>query len=151
MSTDSFYARLLDQRNVEFTLFNVYLVKAKDEKDPIIKVIYEKLSNDSLSHLNLVENALKILRVVEKKEIPSTTMLKIMEQDPLTMTKKETDIDAVDSFLEEMETAAASYFHALADDFPDHKYVTFFERMAEEEREHQKLLKAIKSYKTAVH
>jgi len=74
-------------------------------------------------------------------------MMKIMGLDPSTMKKEEIAIDEVDTSIEEMETAAAIFFGAFADEFPDRRLSKFFNRMRDEEWEHQKLLMDIKEYR----
>jgi len=83
--SDSLYFQFLNQRNMEYTLSHVYELKAENEENPIIKVIYQKLRDDSSRHLALIENSLKTLG----KSLPKPIMIKITELDPSTMKKEE--------------------------------------------------------------
>ena len=145
--SESLYIQLINQRNMEYTLFHVYKLKAENEKDPILRVIYQKLSDDSLGHMAFVEKALVMLRIKAGREIPKPIMMKVVSLDPSSMRKEEVAVDEVDVWLEEMETASAIYFGAFADEFPDKRLSTFFNRIRDNELEHQKLLKDIKEYR----
>jgi len=128
---------------MEYTLSHVYELKAENEKDPVIKVVYQKLRDDSLGHLALINAALKALG----KNVPEPIMIKIAELDPSTMKKEEINIDEVDAALEEMEAAAATLFTLFAEDFPDARFSRFFWAMREDEKLHLRLLKDVKAYK----
>ena len=141
--SDSLYSQFLNQRNMEYTLSHIYGLKAQNEKDPVIKVLYQKLRDDSSRHLALINNALKMLR----KEIPKPRMIKVLGIDPSTMKKEEISIDEIDTALEEMEAASATLFALAAEDFPDPSFSRFFGAMQDDEKLHLRLLKDVKAYR----
>jgi len=128
---------------MEYTLSHIYGLKAEDEEDPIIRVIYQKLRDDSSKHLALIENALKTLG----KSLPKPIMIRIAELDPSTMKREEINIDKVDTALEEMEAAAATLFALFAEDFPNPRLSRFFSAMRDDEKLHLRLLKEVRAYK----
>jgi hypothetical protein len=137
------YFQLVNQLNLEYTLSHIYGLKAQNEKEQIIKIIYQKLSDDSATHLALITSALRIV----KKEIPKPRMVKVLGFDPSTMKKEEILIDEVDTDLEEIEAASAALFALVAEDFPDSRFAGFFWAMHRDEKLHQRLLKDIRAYK----
>jgi len=140
--SESLYSQLINQINMEYTLSHIFGLKAENEKDPVIKVIYQKLRDDSSKYLVLITNALKMLG----KDVPEPRMIRVLGLDPSTM-KEELSIDEVDTVLEEMEAASATLFALAAEDFPDPIFSRFFWIMRDEEKLHQRLLKDIKAYK----
>jgi len=110
-------------------LVHVYKLKSKNEKDPVAKVIYQKLRDDSSSHMALLTEALKIVGKKMGKKIPNPIVIKVMDLDPLTMKKEETSINEVDTTLEEMEAASAALFALFAKSFSDPHFSRFFRAM----------------------
>ncbi len=141
--SESLYFQLVNQLNLEYTLSHIFELKAEKEEDPIIKVIYQKLRDDSSKHLALINNALKMVG----KETPKPRIIKVMGVDPSTLRKDEISIDEVDTTLEEMEEASATLFALSAEDFPDRRFSGFFWAMRDDERVHLKLLKNVKAYR----
>jgi len=128
---------------MEYTLAHVYRLKAENEKDPAIKVVYQKLRDDSSRHQTLISSALKMLG----KEVPEPRMIKVLGVDPSTMKIEEISTDEVDTTLEEMEAASATLFALVAEDFPDPSFSGFFWAMRDDEKVHLKLLRSIKAYR----
>ena len=64
---------------------HIFEVKAENEKDPLVKVIYQKLRDDSSKHLALISNTLEMIG----KKIPKPKMIKVMGIEPSTMKKEE--------------------------------------------------------------
>jgi len=141
--SDSLYFQLIDQLNLEYTLSHIYGLKAEIEKDPIVKVVYQKLRDDSSKHLALISNALKSLG----KKVPEPMMMKVLGIDLSTMKKEEISIDEVDTALEEMEASSAALFALVAEDFPDPRFSGFFWAMRDDEKTHLRLLRDVKAYR----
>jgi len=141
--SESLYFQLIDQLDLEYTLSNIYRIKAENENNPVVKIVYQKLRDDSSRHLALISNALKMLG----KEVPKPRMKKIFEVEPSTMKKREISTDEIDTSLEELEAASATLFALVAEDFPDPSFSRFFWAMRDDEKVHLKLLKGIKAYK----
>lgn len=141
--SESLYFQLIDQLNLEYTLAHIFRVKAENEKDSIVKVIYLRLRDDSSRHLSLISNALKMIG----KEIPKPRIIKVMGIDPSTMRKEEISINEVDTALEELEVASATLFALAAEDFPDPIFSRFFWAMRDDEKLHLRLLRDIKAYR----
>ena len=139
---DSLYSQLVNQLNIEFTLAYVYL-KYRDDAQPI-KILYQKLRDDSLSHLSLIESALKALG----KRVPRPRMLSITGGTPfmsrirgLSLSKMREDAYAE---IEKMEVKAASSFAKLSEEFLDERYSALFHIMRDEEIMHQRMLRIIR-------
>jgi len=90
--SESLYFQLINQLNLEHTLSHIFELKAENEKDPVIKIIYQKLRDDSSRHLALINNALKMLG----KKVPEPRIIKVLGVDPSTMKKEEISINEVD-------------------------------------------------------
>lgn len=139
---DSLYSQLVNQLNIEFTLAYVYL-KYRDEAQPI-KIFYQKLRDDSLSHLSLIGSAIKALG----KNVPKPRMLSITEDTPFVSRIKGLSLSKMreEAYMEieKMEVAAASSFTKLSEEFLDERYSALFRLMRDEEIVHQRMLRIIR-------
>ncbi|RJS67861.1 hypothetical protein CW680_01440, partial [Candidatus Bathyarchaeota archaeon] len=58
---DRLYFQLVNQLNMECTLARIYREKAKRESDIVVKMLYKKLHDDSLTHSALIISAIKAI------------------------------------------------------------------------------------------
>jgi len=139
---DSLYSQLVTHLNVEFTLGYVYL-KYRDEAQPI-KILYQKLRDDSLSHLSLIESALKALG----KKVPRPRMLSITGGTPFMSRIKGLSLSKIReetyAEIEKMEVEVASSFAKLSEEFLDERYSALFRLMRDEKITHQRMLRIIR-------
>ena len=140
---DRLYFQLVNQLNMECTLARIYREKAKRESDSVVKMLYKKLHEDSLTHSALLISAIKAIG----ESAPKPVVLKITSYDSSTGGREEIPINGMELELEEMEAAAAHYFSLLKDRFPEKKYSKLFHIMWKEKLLHQQMLKAIRDYK----
>jgi len=135
--------QLVNQLNIEYTLAHLYKERAGQERDPIIKVLYVMIANDSLNHLDLVKYAINMIG----GEVPKPTLMKVSGYDPSAMKTEESLINEIDIGLEEMEAASMVHFGVLAEKFYDARYSDLFRAVQEDEAVHQKILRAIRSHR----
>ena len=91
--------QLVNQRNIEYTLYHFFRLRAENERDPIAKVVYRKLRNDSRVHMIILEDAIRALG----KKVPKRIMLEVINFDVDTMERREALMEDVEDALEDLE------------------------------------------------
>jgi len=138
---EGLFYKLIDERNIEYSLFYIFQLKARYEEDPISKAVYEKIRNDSLVHKVIIEHAIRALG----REVAEPVMLKVLNYDLATMKKEEASMEEVEDALEELEAISATYFIIMAERFPDPSFSRLFKTIHDDEEVHRSLLKDLRA------
>jgi len=137
---DLFY-KLLDQRCIEYSLFQIFQLKAKYEEDSVSKAVYERICNDSFIHKVIIEHVIRALG----REVAEPVMLKVQNYNSTKMKKEEASMEEVGDALEELEAISARYLIIMAERFPDPSFSRLFKTIHDDEEVHRSLLKDLRA------
>jgi len=138
---EGLFYKLIDQRNIEYSIFRIFQLKARREEDPVSKAVYEKICNDSLVHRVIIERAIRALG----REVTEPVMLRVLNYNSATMGKEEASMEEVEDALEELEAISARYLIIMAERFPDPSFLRLFRRIHYDGEINRSLLKDLRA------